>query len=403
MRNCVRRSGVVVNGRGAHRETPRLGPRLLAPVVAVAALPLTSSGVHAHGQAPIEPTPAILLEGWTFLVDVWLPVILMALVYWQARNMVNQRHPANPVPRWRLWSWLAGLGAIILALASPIEFYDTTLFSVHMIQHLLLSFVAAPLLVLAAPITLLLRVASPHARRRWILPLLESRPVRLISHPLVAWCLFAGVMYFAHFSPLFDAALDDFTLHRLEHALFLGTALLFWWPVIGADPSPHRLGYGARILYLALGMPLSSFLGLVIFSAPTVLYDHYATLARDWGPTPLLDQQWAGGIMWAGGDAAFVVALLLTVAAWMRHEERAALREDARLARSRTRAGAATATTAASATNTAAAATVASATSTAAATTAASATNTALAAAGSAALAPPGEVRTGSATLGRSE
>jgi putative copper resistance protein D len=297
-----------------------------------AALPAVAS---AHGQAPIEPTPAILVEGWSFLVDVWLPVILAALVYWQMYAGVNRRHPGNPVKRWRLWSWLGGLGALVLALASPIEFYDTTLFSVHMIQHLLLSFVAAPLLVLAAPITLLLRWVSPTARRKWILPVLESRVVRFIAHPLVAWILFAGVMWFSHFSPLFDAALDDFTLHRLEHALFLGTALLFWWPVIGADPSPHRMAYPARILYLALGMPLMSLLGLVIFSARTVLYPHYEDLVRDWGPTPLEDQALAGGIMWAGGDAFFVLALVLTVAAWIRHEERENLREDARLARAR--------------------------------------------------------------------
>jgi putative copper resistance protein D len=195
--------------------------------------------------------------------------------------------------------------------------------------------VAAPLLVLAAPITLLLRWVSPTARRKWILPVLESRVVRFIAHPLVAWILFAGVMWFSHFSPLFDAALDDFTLHRLEHALFLGTALLFWWPVIGADPSPHRMAYPARILYLALGMPLMSLLGLVIFSARTVLYPHYEDLVRDWGPTPLEDQALAGGIMWAGGDAFFVLALVLTVAAWIRHEERENLREDARLARAR--------------------------------------------------------------------
>ena len=228
-----------------------------------------------------------------------------------------------------------GLGAIILALASPIEFYDTTLFSVHMIQHLLLSFVAAPLLVLAAPITLLLRVSSPEARRRWILPVLNSHVVKTVSQPVVAWSLFAAVMWFTHFSPLFDAALEDFTLHRLEHALFLGSAMLFWWPVIGADPSPHRIGFGGRILYLAVGMPLSSFLGLVIFSASAVLYPHYATLVRDWGPTPLADQQLAGGIMWGGGDVAFVLALMLTVGAWLRHEERELVREDARLARAK--------------------------------------------------------------------
>jgi putative copper resistance protein D len=291
----------------------------------------------AHGLAPSAPTAATLVEGWTFDAAVWLPVIVAASAYWMARHVVGRRHPSNPVPRWRLWSWLGGLAAIVLALASPIEAYDTTLFSVHMVQHLLLTMVAAPLLVLAAPITLLLRVSSSSVRRRWILPVLHSRVVRFVSHPLVAWSLFAVVMWFSHFSPLFDAALDDDTLHRLEHALYIGSALLFWWPVVGADPSPHRLGYPARLFYLALGMPLSSLLGLVMFSASTVLYKHYLTLDRDWGPSPLEDQNWAGGIMWAGGDAAFVLALILMVAAWLRHEEREDRREDARLARLKAR------------------------------------------------------------------
>ena len=120
----------------------------------------------------------------------------------------------------------------------------------------------------------------------------------------MAWVLFAAVMWFTHFSPLFDAALDDLTLHRLEHALFLGTALLFWWPVVGADPSPHRMGYPARLFYLALGMPLSSFLGLVIFSAETVLYPHYLTLRARLGSHA------------AGGPAAGPAASCGPAATW---------------------------------------------------------------------------------------
>lgn len=329
----VRRFSAAPIGRPTHRESPRLGSLLLASSVVAMALLAAPAAAMAHGQAPVEPSPAILFEGWIFAVDVWLPVILAGLVYWQARNLVDQRHPANPVPRWRMWAWMGGLAAIVVALASPIEFYDTTLFSAHMIQHLLLTMVAAPLLVLGAPITLLLRAASPEARHRWILPVLHSRAVRVISYPVVAWMLFALVMWFTHFSPLFDAALDDVMLHRLEHALYLGTAMLFWWPVVGADPSPHRMSYPARLGYLALGMPLMSFLGLVIFSAQTVLYEHYLTLERDWGMTVLEDQEWAGGIMWAGGDLAFVVALVLMVGAWLRHEEREGQREDFRLAR----------------------------------------------------------------------
>jgi putative copper resistance protein D len=304
-------------------------------VVVPAALLLFPAAVAAHGTGHAAPSPETLLEAWTFDPSVWVPVVIAALAYWWARRLVYRRHPTKPVPLWRLWSWLAGLGAIVLALASPIEAFDTTLFSAHMVQHLLLTMVAAPLLVLAAPITLLLRVSTPETRRRWILPVLHSRIVRVISHPIVAWGLFAAVMWLTHFSPLFDAALEDETLHRLEHALYLGSALLFWWPVVGADPSPHRLGYPARLFYLALGMPLSSFLGLVIYSAQTVLYPHYLTLERAWGPSPLDDQRIAGGVMWVGGDAAFVLALVLVVAAWLRHEERANLREDARLARHR--------------------------------------------------------------------
>jgi putative copper resistance protein D len=306
---------------------------LRAAVLATALVATLPAAAAAHGDAPAAPSVATLWEAWTFAPEVWLPVILAAAAYWFARRRVDQRHPTNPVPRWRMWAWMAGLAALLLALASPIERYDTTLFSAHMVQHLLLTLVAAPLLVLAAPITLLLRVSSSDVRKRWILPVLQSRFVRFMSHPLVAWCAFAAVMWFTHFSPIFDAALEDENLHRLEHVLFITTALLFWWPVIGADPSPHRLGYPARLFYLALGMPLSSFLGLVIFSAQSVLYPHYATLERAWGPTPLEDQAWAGGIMWAGGDVAFVVALVLVVAAWLRHEEQEGRREDARLAR----------------------------------------------------------------------
>ena len=289
----------------------------------------------AHGDAAVEPSAAILIDGWSFEADLWIPVLLTGFFYWRAVVLVDRRHRANPVPRWRMWSWMLGLAVIVLALGSPIEFYDTTLFSVHMIQHLLLTMVAAPLLVMGAPITLLLRVSSPEARKRWVLPVLNSRVVRVISTPVVAWGLFAAVMWLSHFSPLFDAALDDVLLHRLEHALFLGTALLFWWPVIGADPSPHRIGHPGRILYLALGMPLSSLLGLVIFSARTPLYEHYQTLERSWGMTVIEDQQWAGGIMWAGGDLGFVIALVAAVIIWLRHEEAEGLREDARIARRR--------------------------------------------------------------------
>jgi cytochrome c oxidase assembly factor CtaG len=149
----------------------------------------------------------------------------------------------------------------------------------------------------------------------------------------VTWVVFAAVMWASHFSSLYDAALENEAVHVLEHAIFLGAGLLFWWPVVGADPSPWRLPHPARVGYLFLGMPQSSFLGLAIVSAPHVLYPHYSTLVRSWGPSPLLDQQWAGGLMWVIGDLVFLIGLILAIWVWMRAEEGEGRRADEKLDR----------------------------------------------------------------------
>jgi putative copper resistance protein D len=294
--------------------------------------------VLAHGVAPAPASPVDALLAWRFEAHELLPLIAAGVLFWLAQRRVARDHPANPHPRWRAWCWYAGLGVLLVALQSPIGTYDTTFFAVHMTQHLLLAMVAAPLLALAAPITLLLRVSSPRVRQRLILPLLHSLPLRVVTFPVLAWVLFAGVMWATHFSALYDVALEDPLAHLAEHALYMAAALLFWWPAVGADPSPWRMPHPLRIGYLFVGMPQSSFLGLAILSAPQVLYPHYATLVREWGPTALADQQLAGAIMWAGGDLVFLVALILAVSVWLRAEEAEGRRVDARLDREAARA-----------------------------------------------------------------
>jgi putative membrane protein len=291
--------------------------------------------VLAHGVAPDPQSWLDVLLAWQLEAHEVLPLIAAAILFRVAERRVAAQHPANPHPRWRSWAWYTGLAVLFVALQSPIGAYDTTLFSVHMVQHLMLAMVAAPLLALGAPITLLLRVSSAWVRQRVVLPVLHSWPLRVAAFPVVTWVLFAGVMWATHFSGLYDAALEDPLAHLVEHALYLGTALLFWWPVVGADPSPWRMSHPIRIGYLLVGMPQSSFLGLAILSAPQVLYPHYATLARDWGPPPLLDQQLAGGIMWVGGDMVFLIGLILAVWVWLRAEEAEGRRVDARLDRER--------------------------------------------------------------------
>jgi cytochrome c oxidase assembly factor CtaG len=304
--------------------------RWLSAAPALLALLAGAPAATAHGGGvPAAPDAAAFVLGWSFDLTIWLPLVASAAAYLWAVRRVNAAHPANPVPPDRPAFFLLGLASIAIALQSGIERYDTTLFSVHMLQHVILILLAAPAIVLAAPITLALRIATPGTRRRWILPILHSGVVRVIGHPLVAWLLFTAVMWGTHFSPLFDAALENAWLHDMEHVLYLASAVLFWWPIVGRDPSPWRMGHPARLLFLFMQMPFNSFLGVAILFSGTVLYPHYATTGRPWGPTPLEDQQAAGAIMWGLGDAGFLLALLIATAAWMRHDEAVTRRREA--------------------------------------------------------------------------
>lgn len=283
----------------------------------------------ASADAPPAPDAFGILFDWSFDATIWLPLLATAAACIWAVRRVNAAHPANPVPRDRAPAFLLGLVTIAVALQGGIARWDDTLFSAHMVQHLLLVFAAAPLLVMGAPITLALRVVSPRGRQRILLPLLHARVVRVIAHPLVAWLLFGAVMWGTHVSPLFDLALRVAWVHDLEHVLFLVAGLLFWGPIVGRDPGPTRMGYPARLLCLLAEMPANTFLGMLFLFSGRVLYPAYAATGRTWGPTPLDDQQLAGAIMWGVGDAAFLVATLLVIGAWMRSEDAKEKRREA--------------------------------------------------------------------------
>jgi len=276
--------------------------------------------VEAHGGSAPEPTYSTVLT-WSGDPLPWIAVAAGSIGYLVIAMIVNRAHPATRVPLRRVTFWLAGMAMIGLALASPVDVYADDLLSVHMVQHLLLTMAAPPLLALGAPVTLLLRASSPPMRRSVLLPILHSRAVRAISWPPVGWTVFAIVLWLTHFSPLFDAALENDGLHHLEHLLYVGAGVLFWWPVIGADPMRWRLGPVSRMVYLGTQMPINTAIGLAIYFAPAILYPHYATLLRTWGPSPFVDQQIAGILMWGVGDLVMLGALVLSIAGWLRADE----------------------------------------------------------------------------------
>jgi cytochrome c oxidase assembly factor CtaG len=297
------------------------------------------SVVVAVAAVPPPRFPAVL-GAWQLEPVTLALLIASAVLYLAGERRVAELHPRNPWRKSRTWAFLAGLAVLAVALLSPLATYAEALFSVHMVQHLLLTMVAAPLLVLGTPVSLLVRAVG-RSGHRTVMRVLRSWPVAVLTHPLIAWVGFVAVIWGAHFSGLYDAALQSPLVHAAEHALFLVSALLLWWPVIGLDPSRWRMPHPMRIGYLFLQGPVNTFLALALYSSGRILYPAYAASGRTWGPAPLDDQRLGGAIMWVVGDLLFLAATILAIAAWMRHEEVVTARIDAELDAQRARARAA--------------------------------------------------------------
>jgi putative copper resistance protein D len=307
-----------------------------APALAVALLAGPAAVPALAGPAPGEvvpaPTPRLMLLDWSFDPLVAVPLLAAALLYLRARQRIVERGQRWPAQRTACF--LSGLGAIALALQSPLERYDTALFSVHAGQHLLLAMVAAPLLAMGAPITMLLMTTSAPARKR-IVRVVHSLPVRIIGYPLIAWVLFTMTLYALYFSPLFELSLRNQYVHDAIHLHFIAAGLLFRWPVVGLDPTRWRLHHLARMLYVFLMVPFHAFLGVAIMNSGRLLAPSLADFVRTWGPSPLADQQAGGAVMWGAGDVISLVAVIAILASWASYEEKVAAREDRRIARER--------------------------------------------------------------------
>jgi cytochrome c oxidase assembly factor CtaG len=260
----------------------------------------------------VSPTLDACLRSWAFDPRLLGALLVTAGVYLRGGLALRRRDPR----RWhsgRLAAFLGGLAAIYLALASPIEPFADLLLQVHMVQHLLLMMVAPPLLWLGAPLFPLLRGLPRPVRVFWVAPLLSAPPLcRLfgrLTHPLIALVLFVAATWLWHAPPVYDQALRSSGWHHLEHVCFLGTAMLFWYPVVRPYPARPRWSPWLLLPCLILADLANTALAALLTFSDRLLYAYYAEVPRLAGLSPLDDQAAAGVVMWVPGSAAFLLPL----------------------------------------------------------------------------------------------
>jgi putative membrane protein len=261
---------------------------------------------------------------WSFGLPFVL-LLLFAILYWTGgrRTVTPQRLTRSQ--HLRSAAFYGAVAILVISLDSPIDSLSAKLFWVHMIQHVLLMLVAAPLLVVSCPWIRLWRALPLSWRRPLARGLSQGEraaPLRALTRtlgtPAAGLGLFSVVLLGWHVPAMFDATLHSEMLHALEHTLFFATSVLLFKQVIPSPPLRARLGDAGRVLYVVAAMTVSWILAVVLALAPKPLYSHYAHItARPGGISALADQQLAAGIMWVPGSITFVIIIFVYVHRWL--------------------------------------------------------------------------------------
>jgi putative membrane protein len=275
---------------------------------------------------------AVSWRSWSWDPTVLIGIVLAVWAYTRGLGRLWARAGiGHGLPRWRALCFAGGLTTIVVALLSPFDALDSLLFSAHMIQHLVLILVAAPLLVLGAPGVpwlYALPMASRRALGHWWKGAAAVRGCwSAVTHPLVVWSLNVVVLFAWHLPGPYALALRYGAVHGVEHASFLGVSLLFWWTIL--DPAgQRRLGHGAAVLFVfTMGLPMG-ILGALLTFSPTLWYPTQEVNSALWHLTPLEDQQLAGLLMWIPSGIVYLLLALALMAAWLRAEEAAMRRRE---------------------------------------------------------------------------
>jgi putative copper resistance protein D len=279
------------------------------------------------------PTAARILFDWRFDLIFGTAAIVLAALYVAA--VVRLRRRGDGWPPGRIVAWLLGCLALLFATSSGVGRYMPAMFSMHMVAHMCLSMLVPILLVLGAPVSLALRALpaagrdDPPGMREWLLAALHSRLSRLLTNPVVATVLFVAGFYGLYLSSLFDTIVSSHAGHLAMNAHFLLSGYLFYWVVIGVDPTPRPIPPLAKVAVVFASLPLHAFFGVVLMGTRQVLgAAYYRSLGLPWHTDLLGDQRLGGGIAWAAGELPLVIVMIALLVQWARSDRRTARRLD---------------------------------------------------------------------------
>ena len=275
---------------------------------------LAVAGASLEGGAlDIPPlTWHTALTMWTSapIVDVLAAIAVVGYLTAVARRA---RADKLPWPLYATASWLIGVAVLLVSMHSSIEIYGHTLLWIHMIQHLLLIMVVPVLLIWGQPVRLIWDAAP------------GSRLVRWLTFPLFTIGFYTAVLVITHLTNFPEAMATQHGAHQLEQVLYLVSGYLLFWPLVGGEASPWPVPHIVRFGLLALAMGADTLVGVALMLTGHPLAPSTAMMRPGWGPTLLEDQNWAGGIMWVGGDGLMMILMLIVVAQWSAAGSRARL------------------------------------------------------------------------------
>jgi len=299
--------------------------------------PVTTTGDPVRDLLGYDMPPPLTVER---LITEWRPDLFFALLVvtlggLYAAGVVRLRRRGDGWQIGRILAWYGGLLVVAASTLTGVGTYAPVLFSVHMSQHMVLNMLAPIFLVLGAPVTLALRALKPAERRgdrgprEWLVALLNSRALKIITHPLIVTVLFMGSTYVLFFTDLFETLMRDHLGHLAMNLHFLITGCLFFWLLMGVDPAPRKLPHLLRLFIFFVTMPFHAFFGIALMSMKTaVASGWYLGLHRDWGASLVTDQHTGGAIAWAFGDIPTLLVMIAIAFQWAYHDDRQARRRE---------------------------------------------------------------------------